>query len=236
VPLYAGGASFGVGQSTGSGTTDGRGMLPAQRTDSPPIETEVDRSKPDECATLRAECEQLRERATQAATAATVAAQQAETAQADHTVAARAAEEARRAHEALVREAAEVASEIALLDKMGPTPGSEKLQQETSHAAFSAFRRGDISSEQLREVFRRAEGWTPEHDRLAKRSTELRGEEADAARARIDAERVERNAAEGARLAAVTARAMDDAARDAAADARGRCAAADACEQRIRRR
>ncbi len=232
VPLYAGG----VGTSTGGGMTDGRGLLPAQRTDSPAIEPEVDRSTPDECATLRSECEQLRERATQAATAAAVAAQQAETAQAEHAVAARAAQDARRAHEALVREAAEIASEIAALERMGPTPGNEKLQQETSHAAFSAFRRGDISSEQLREVFRRAEGWTPEHDRLAKRSADLRGEEADAARARIDAERVEQNAAESARLAVVTARAMDDAARDAATDARGRCAAAEACEQRVRRR
>jgi hypothetical protein len=165
-----------------------------------------------------------------------VAAQEAETAQAEYAVAARQGEEARRAHDALVREAAQVATEIAALEKKGPTPGSERIQQETSHAAFSAFRRGDISSDQLREVFRRAEGWTPEHDRLSKRSTELRGEEAEAARARIDAERSEQNAAERARHASVTARALDEAARDAAADARGRCAAAEACEQRTRRR
>jgi hypothetical protein len=119
---------------------------------------------------------------------------------------------------------------------MGPLVTNERLQQETSHAAFSAFRRGDISSEQLREVFRRAEGWTPEHDRLAKRSAEIRTEEADAARARIDAERIEQNAAERARLAVISARALEEAARDTDTDARGRCAAADACEERVRRR
>jgi colicin import membrane protein len=185
---------------------------------------------------LRAECEQLQERAKQAAAGATVAAQQAEAAQAEHTAAARLAEESRRAHQAMVREAAEVAAESVALEKIGTTRTDERLQQETSHAAFSAFRRGDISSEQLREVFRRAEGWTPDHDRLAKRATELRSEEADAARARVDAERAEQHAAERARLATVTARALDEAARDAATDARGRCAAAEACEQRLRRR
>jgi hypothetical protein len=161
---------------------------------------------------------------------------EAEEAQAEHAVAVRAAEEARRRHEALVREATEVAAGTAALDKIGPLVTNEKLQQETSHAAFSAFRRGDISSEQLREVFRRAEGWTPEHDRLAKRSAELRSEVADAARARIDTERMEQNAAERARQAVISARALEVAARDADADARGRCAAADACEERTRRR
>jgi hypothetical protein len=126
-----------------------------------------------------------------------------------------------------------VANQIAALE---PGATDEKLQAETSHAAFAAYRRGDISSEQLREVFKRAEGWTPAHDQLSRRATELRAEESDRMRLRDAAVQAEEVAAEKARITAISARALDDEARNAVQDARGRCAAADACEQRLRRR
>jgi hypothetical protein len=191
----------------------------------------------DECAQLRAECEQLREFAATAQANATQAALDAETAHADFLSAQRVADEAHRAHERIAREAAEVANEIAVLDRSAPPVSEaarEKQQAETQHAAFAAYRRGDISSEQLREVFKRAEGWTPEHDRLSRRSTELRAEESDAARHREVAQLAAADAGERARAAAITARALDDQARTAALDARGRCAAAEACEGRRR--
>jgi hypothetical protein len=134
-----------------------------------------------------------------------------------------------------MRESAEVAAELSRLDKLGPQVVNEQVQQQTSHAAFVAFRRGDISAEQLREVFKRAEGWTPEHDRLTKRSTDLRAEEATAARARIDAEKAQAPAAERARSARATATAMEAAAGDAETLARIRRTAAEECEQRHRR-
>jgi len=208
--------------------------VPEQRRESRPR-----RGKTDECAALRAECEQLREIAANVQAAAVQAALDAQTAHADFLTAQRTAEEARRAHELVVREADQVAAEIAQLGPVGTPTASdaerERMQAETSHAAFAAYRRGDITSEQLREVFKRAEGWTPEHDRLAKRQLELRTEEADTARAREAALLAADEAGEQARTAAINARTLDDQARTAAVDARGRCAAADACEQRNRR-
>jgi hypothetical protein len=192
------------------------------------------RNRPDECAALRAQCEQLREVAAAAAEAAAQAALDAETARADFVAAQRAADEARHAVEAVVQEAADVAAQVATLEQAG-TATNEALQAETTHAAFAAYRRGDITSEQLREVFSRAGGWTPEHDRLSRRSTELRQAETEALRTRDAAVAAEHAAGERAHQAAITARARDDEARIAAADARGRCAAADACEQRQKR-
>src|SRR5690606_22738926 len=119
---------------------------------------------------------------------------------------------------------------IATLEQVAAST-NEQLQAETTHAAFVAFRRGDITSEQLREVFSRAGGWTPEHDRLSRRSTELRAEEAEAIRARDAAVAAEQAAGERAHQAAMAARARDEEARNAALDARARCAAADACEE-----
>jgi uncharacterized coiled-coil DUF342 family protein len=193
------------------------------------------RGRPDPCATLRAECEALREIAANAAAAAAQAATDAESAHADFVSAQRTADEARRAIEEVVREATDVSNQVAQLER-AHTGGQEKLQAETSHAAFAAYRRGDISAEQLREVFKRAEGWTPEHDRLSRRSNELRAQETELIRIRDAAILAEQVAGDEARTAAITARTLDEEARTAAVDARGRCAAADACEQRGRRR
>jgi hypothetical protein len=191
------------------------------------------RGRADECAGLRADCEKLREIAEAAAAKAALAATEAEVAHTEYVAAQRTADEARRVHDNVAREAAHVNTQLAGLERVAPDSG---LQAETSHAAFAAYRRGDISAEQLREVFRRAEGWTPEHDRLSRRATELRAEEADTLRARDAAVAAEDAAAEQARITAVSARALDDESRTAAQDARARCAAADACEQRQRRR
>jgi colicin import membrane protein len=189
-----------------------------------------------QCAALWAEADYLEQRAAEARAAAESALQAAQAAEAEHAAAVRAAQEAKEKHEAVVREAAEVQAQLARLEKLGPQlVVDERVQQETSHAAFAAFRRGDITAEQLREVFKRAEGWTPEHDRLTKRNTELRAEEAVTARARIEAEKAEPIAAERARAARATAATLEAAARDAEALARMRRAAAEECEQRHRR-
>jgi hypothetical protein len=135
----------------------------------------------------------------------------------------------------MVREAAGVAAELARLEKLGPRVVDERTQQETSHAAFVAFRRGDISADQLREVFKRAEGWTPEHDRLTRRSAELRTGEGAVARARIDAERGVPAAAERARAARASADTLEAAAQQADNAALLRRSAAEQCEARARR-
>jgi hypothetical protein len=192
--------------------------------------------KRDECATLRAECEQLRTIAAQAATAATQAAAEAGAAHNEYVAAQRAADEARRALQQAVRDSAELATQLSGLEKTALTPQQQQLQTEVRDAAFAAYRRGDISSDQMREVFKRAEGWTPEHDRLSRRATEVRAEETELTRLRDNAVLAEETAAERARTTANAARSLDEQSRTAAADARGRCAAAEACEQRTRRR
>jgi hypothetical protein len=192
--------------------------------------------KRDDCATLRAECEQLRVIAAQAATAATQAAAEAEAAHNEYVAAQRTADDARRALQQIVRDSVELATALSSLEKTALTPQQQQLQTEVRDAAFAAYRRGDISSDQMREVFKRAEGWTPEHDRLSKRATEVRAEETELTRLRDNAVLAEETAAERARTTANAARLLDEQSRTAAADARGRCAAADACEQRTRRR
>ncbi len=193
------------------------------------------KKRSNECATLRAECEQLRSIATIAAAAAARAATDAETAHDEFVAAQRAADDSRRALLAVIREAAEIGNQMAGMERV-TTDDQQRLQHETTHAAFAAYRRGDITSDQLREVFKRAEGWTPEHDRLSQRATELRAEEAELTRVRDAAVLAEETAGERARSTAVSARALDEQSRNATADARGRCAAADACEQRLSRR
>jgi hypothetical protein len=188
------------------------------------------RARRDDCASLRARCEVLSEQARIAATVAAQSAAEAAEAHVLYVAAQREADEARQGYDALAQEAADIAAQVASLERV-PSEGQQRLERETTHAAFAAYRRGDISSEQLREVFRRAEGWTPEHDRLSRRSTELRTEEAEAQRVRDAAIAAEAAAAERARGTAISARALDGEARSAAEEARNACTAAADCEQ-----
>jgi chromosome segregation protein len=200
----------------------------------PPAEP-VPPARSAQCAALWTEADQYAERATAAHTLAAAAAEVARAAEAEHATAARAAQQAKEAHEAVLRETAEVATGLSRLEKLGPQIVSDRVQQETSHAAFLAFRRGDITADQLREVFKRAEGWTPEHDRLTKRTADLRTEEAATARARIEAERAVPAAAERARTDRLTANSLEATARESDNIARLRRTAAEECEQRHRR-
>jgi hypothetical protein len=235
-----GSTTYGAGQAAEVELDRTMRALPAGdqtiRTDLPSSDRKSGRKRrPDPCAGLRAECEQLRELATSVAAAAAQAATEAESAHAAFVTTQLAADEARRALEDVLRETTEVSNQIAQLERT-PSDADEKLQAETSHAAFAAYRRGDISAEQLREVFKRAEGWTPEHDRLSHRSNELRAQETELIRIRDAGILAEQVAGDAARTAAITARSLDEEARTAAVDARGRCAAADACERGNRRR
>jgi hypothetical protein len=188
-----------------------------------------------QCASAWAEADLYEERAKAAHAAAAPAIEAAQAAEAEHAAAVQRAADAKAAHEAIIQEAATVAAEISRLEKLGPQVVNEAVQQQTSHAAYEAFKRGDITAEQLREVFKRAEGWTPEHDRLTQRRTDLRADEATTAKARIAGERAVPAAAERARTARATADALEKAARDADTVALMRRTAAQECEQRNRR-
>lgn len=177
----------------------------------------------------------LREQADATIAAAAAATAESDEAHAKYVEAQRATEEATRAHEAALARTAALTAELNQFERE-PTEAQQRLERETTHAAFAAYRRGDISSDQLREVFRRAEGWTPEKDQLSRDSLQARAEEGEALRAREAAVLTEQNAAERARIAAISARALDEEARAAVDEARSVCAAAADCGQRGRRR
>ncbi len=141
-------------------------------------------------------------------------------------------DEAARATTAATTAAQEEARRLA--EQRG-TSNSEE-ERVTTHAAFAAFRRGDITAEQLREVFRRAEGWTPQQDDLTHEVTRCRAAEADAQRALDFALTTQQVAVELAEEAARTARQLEEAARIAGEQAREVCALAEQCEGGRKRR
>ncbi len=122
----------------------------------------------------------------------------------------RAVEEARRALDDVVREATEVSQHVAQLEQAAPTGLNEKLQAETYTPRSPRSAAVTLPAEQLREVFKRAEGWTPEHDQLSRRSNELRAQETELIRIRDAAVLAEQVAGDHARAAAIAARALDE--------------------------
>jgi hypothetical protein len=92
-------------------------------------------------------------------------------------------------------------------------------QRDVSRAALSAYKRGDISVDELREVWRRAGDWDPEVEELDRRAYRCRLEERAARRAYERAALVARQAAQAARVADVAAQAMTDEAVEVAAEA-----------------
>ncbi|MFC7479217.1 YihY/virulence factor BrkB family protein [Luedemannella flava] len=191
-----------------------------------------------DCVELRRRCEELRRQAAAAGAAAARAALAAEQAadrraEAQHE---RAAAQDRR--DAAAREtAAALAAASAEAQRLAEQrTGTSEGERVTTHAAFAAFRRGDITADQLREVFRRAEGWTPQQDALTHEVTRCRAAEADAQRTLDFALTTEQVADELAGEAARAAHEQEQAARVAGEQAREACALADECEGGRKRR
>jgi hypothetical protein len=96
---------------------------------------------------------------------------------------------------------------------------SEDREREVSRAALSAYRRGDISVQQLREVWRRAGEWDPvqaERERVADRR---RVQQAAARRVHDQAMATVRRADQAAMVAEVAAQALVDEAAESAVEA-----------------
>ncbi|MDQ7907157.1 hypothetical protein RB614_21835 [Phytohabitans sp. ZYX-F-186] len=92
-------------------------------------------------------------------------------------------------------------------------------QRDVSRAALSAYRRGDLSVDELREVWRRAGDWDPEQEERERRADHLRAEELAARRAYERAALFARQAAEALWAAEADSRAMSGEAMAAAAEA-----------------
>jgi len=100
-------------------------------------------------------------------------------------------------------------------------PGSGPVAAEptVTRAALSAYRRGDLSVEQLRVVWQQAAGWTPELLERERAAQLAAAGERDARRAHDRAALVARQADRAAHVAEVAAIALADEATQAAAEA-----------------
>ncbi|BCB81769.1 hypothetical protein GCM10022251_14980 [Phytohabitans flavus] len=92
-------------------------------------------------------------------------------------------------------------------------------QRDVSRAALSAYRRGELSVEELREVWRRAGDWAPEQEERERRADHLRAEELAARRDYERAAMFARQAAEALWVAETQSRAMAAEAMAAATEA-----------------
>jgi hypothetical protein len=92
-------------------------------------------------------------------------------------------------------------------------------QREVSRAALSAYRRGELSVDELREVFRRAGDWDPEQEGREQRTDRLRAEDLAARRDYERAALVARRAYDALRAAEAESREMSGLAMAAAAEA-----------------
>lgn len=115
-----------------------------------------------------------------------------------------------------------------------PTPQQRHRAHEVSSAALAAFRRGELSADQLRAVFARAGDWDPEQEAREREAERLAGEEGRVRRAYDAALAAVRVASERLHIAEVAAAATTQEAIDAAVEAQ--IAADEAGRYRRRRR
>jgi len=194
----------------------------------------------EDCERLRAEAEELRAiaaAADMAARRAVAAAAEAraryqhiqqareaawqaiESAQHAYEAAQQAFEAERRAAASATTAEASVAADAPAAD--GPSAfAGDDVEREVSRAAYGAYRRGDISIDQLQEVVRRASGWDAEQEQHEHRVTQLRARERAARRRYYGFAASERTARKAADVASVAAQALVDEAAEAAAEAR----------------
>jgi hypothetical protein len=100
------------------------------------------------------------------------------------------------------------------------SPASEEERREVSRAALAAYRRGDLTVDQLNVVFRQASGWDPVQELQAREIELRRTAESRARKLYQAAAAAERSASKAADVAAVAAHAIAEEAVEVAEDAR----------------
>jgi hypothetical protein len=193
-----------------------------------------------ECARLHAEAVELTREAAATAARAHRGIAQAATAEAELAEAQRAREAAGEAYDAAQR-----AYEATLAEwRAGearraerPRDAAEDLQdRDVSRAALAAYRRGDLSVDELREVFRRTGGWDPVQEQRERQIGTQRAEAHRAHRGYDAAVAAERIAAKAAEVAHVAAQALVEEANATNHEAGVAQALATECAQALRRR
>jgi hypothetical protein len=116
-------------------------------------------------------------------------------------------EVAERAYEAVQRAYELAAAHVAQLpDMQGGNPGG----REVARAALAAYRRGDISVEDLRRVWLGASGWDARHEDAERKLLQLRARQLEVRRACYMASTVARLARQAEQVADVAAQALAD--------------------------
>jgi hypothetical protein len=128
--------------------------------------------------------------------------------------------------ECTARRLAEEGAKASQLAAQMSAPDAE--QREVSRAARAAYRRGDISIDQLRAVWQLVDGWDSARQERSRALSRLRAQDANARRGYELAATKERAATRAAELAQIAADALIQEAVDAAADAQEARVAADA--------
>ncbi len=118
------------------------------------------------------------------------------------------------------------------LEQAVPNP----LQREISSAARAAYRRGEITVEELRAVWHKVDGWDQEREDRAHELSKLRAEEAEAWRRYHAATHSENTAQRAAELAEVASRTLTEEAAEAARRAELARIAASDCAAQVKRR
>lgn len=166
---------------------------------------------------LVAEARELEEVAAEVLEAARTAVLTAERTAAEHAAAEAERDSAWQAHLAatqLLEEAAE-----ALPPEPVETLVSDENLREVSRAARAAYKRGDLSIEQLRAVWQQVDGWDQARQDRSHELSRLRADDAEAARLFHVAASRERTARRAAEIARVSSHALTQEAADAAYEA-----------------
>ncbi|WP_329104029.1 hypothetical protein OG792_28500 [Micromonospora sp. NBC_01699] len=173
---------------------------------------------------LREEADELAVHAAQAQVDAAAAAERALLARAEVAIAEQARDAAWTAQET-VEQAYDRAWQAALAGRRaarvtdGAPADDPERERAVSRAALSAYRRGDISVQELREVFRRSGDWDPAQEERERAAERCRIEQGAARRAHDRAAAGLRRAEQAARVAEVAAEALVDEAAESAAEA-----------------
>ncbi|HET8658970.1 MAG TPA: hypothetical protein VFM55_08235 [Micromonosporaceae bacterium] len=190
------------------------------------------RLAPGEYARLLAHARELSRLAAAAVATSARAQVAAESARAGYAQAQQAREAAWLAHDRAQQAHAAARRETA--DLPPPEATASPLTQDVSRAALAAFRRGDLSVEELREVWRRAGGWDAAREQADHELMQARAEEHRTQRAYRLAAAAERAARRDADVAEVAARALTEEAATAVEEAQAARALAAAHRRRAR--
>ncbi|MFK3983237.1 hypothetical protein ACI2K4_23015 [Micromonospora sp. NPDC050397] len=174
-------------------------------------------------ARLRTEAAELTVHATEVRLDAVRAAERAVLARAEVTIAEQVRDAAWTAQE-VAEQAYDLAWQAAQAGRQAArvtddAPADEDRERAVARAALSAYRRGDISVQELREVFRRSGDWDPVQEERERAAERCRIEQGAARRAHDRAAAGVRRAEQAARVAEVAAEALVDEAAESAAEA-----------------